>query len=161
MGITSANLWRHSFFKSLSSLFSSPTRAINCVIVSETSIVGREQMKLATGYSVKNTLDFKGAWLVIQKLMLTMEGVDGMVLPISERSYIPLDPLGRLTDEDRSKLIPLTQIAKTAYKTAFARVQEENKKSANAKLLETMLYIGGIIAVIVILAVFIRGCGKA
>jgi hypothetical protein len=160
MGFTQANIWKYGFFKNIASIFSSPARAIDCVIVSETSIVGKEKMKLATGYLSKDTPDFKGSWLVIQKLMLPMQGCDTMVLPISERSYIPLDPLGRLTEEDKKKLVPLKEIAHSRYKTAFARVTQENKHSANAELLKTMLYLGGIMAIVAVLVAFLRGCAS-
>ncbi len=160
MGILQANIWRHSKVRSIRSLFSSPTRSIKCVIIPETGIVRLDDLKLAAmPYVISDTPEAKQAWVVIQKLLLTMRGCEEMVLPVSERSYVPLDPLHRLTEEDRKKLVPLSEIAETQYDTAFARVTEENKQSANAQLLKTMIYVAGIIACIAIIVVFLRGCG--
>ncbi len=159
MGIAQANIWKLGFFRTISTLFSSPTRSIKCVVIPETGIVGLDTLKLMTGYAIKETKETKLAWSVIQKLKLSMQGSDEYVLPVSERTRVPLDPLGRLTKEDAAKLVPLNDVAETSYDSAFSRVSEENKKNANAMLLQTMLYVGGIIACIAIVVVAFKGCG--
>ena len=156
MGVFQANIWRHSIFKSIRSLFSSPKRIVKCVLVSETGIVSLESLALATGYCLRDLQDFKGGWLAIQKLRMAMEGSDELVLPISERSYVPLDPLGKLEEEDRKALVPLNNIAETKYQEAFSRVVEENKKNANHRLLTTVLYLSFILTAIIVTVVLIK-----
>ena len=38
MGIMQANIWKHSIFKTIGSLFTSPHRTILCVVISENGI---------------------------------------------------------------------------------------------------------------------------
>lgn len=156
MGLFQANIWRYSFFKSIGSLFSSPHRLVKCALVSETGIVSLQSLALATGYCIWDLQDYKGAWVVIQKLMMPMEGSDQLVLPISERTYVPLDPLRKLNEEDRKKLVPLGDIAETKYQEAFSRVTEENKKNANHRLLTTVLYMSFILTAIIVAVVLIK-----
>jgi hypothetical protein len=159
MGFFQANIWRYGFFKSIGSLFSSPRRAIKGVVISEAGIAALDSLSLAVGYSIKDSPEYKGAWIVIQKLMMNMKGSDEMVLPISERTYVPLDPLHRLNKEDKERLLPLNEIAQARYDAAFARVTEENKRSANARLLTTLVYLSFIMAAIFGVIVMLRGCG--
>lgn len=156
MGFRDANIWRYSFFKGIGSLFSSPKRVVKCALVSETGIVSLERLVLATGYCLWDLQDYKGAWVVIQKLMMPMEGSDELVLPISERTYVPLDPLGKLDEEDRKKLVPLDDIAETKYQEAFTRVTEENKKNANHRLLTTVLWGSLVLTAIILIVVLIK-----
>lgn len=155
MGFTQANIWRFGIFKNIGQLFSSPHRIIKCVKISETGIASLENLALATGYCITDLPDYKAAWVVIQKLRMAMEGSDDLILPISERSYVPLDPLGKLDAKDREALVPLEQIAETKYNEAFTRVTEENKKNANHRLLMTVVWgviiITGIIVAVVLI----------
>ena len=89
MGFSQANIWRYGIFKNIKSLFSTSQRVVKCVRIPETGIISLTSMDLATGYCTINTDEEKGTWAVIQKLKLRMEGCDELVLPISDRSYIP------------------------------------------------------------------------
>jgi hypothetical protein len=146
MGLFQANIWKASFFKSIKSLFSSPTRTILCVLVSENGIASKVTHSLGIGYLADTQL--KMTWMAINKLRMPMEGVEGMVLPISERTYIPLDPLGRLTDEDKKSLVPLDDIYLAKRREARARVSAESRVSANAEAIKTLMYVLAFIALI-------------
>lgn len=154
MGFLGARIWKNSFFKNLGFLFGSEKRLQPCVMVSETGQVSLERLALATGYCGSEADNV--AWAVIQKLKLPMEGFDEWVLPISERSYIPLDPLGRLTTKDKLNLLSLKDIAEIKYLQAFTKVAEENKKSANHRLLQTMIYGILLVTIIVVIVVLIK-----
>ena len=138
MSFFSANIWKSSFLKNIGSLFSSPKNSLKCVLISENGISSLIELELSPGYAA--IVASKMTWAVINILKMRLEGCEEMVLPISERSYIPLDPLGRLDDADREKLISLDQIAKAKRLEARSRVTDENKRSINAELIKTMIF---------------------
>jgi hypothetical protein len=154
VGFRDMNIWKHSFFKGFGSLFGSPKRIQKCVFISESGIVSMELLPLMTGL-VYFDLN-KVAWLVIQKLKMSMQGSDELVLPISERSHMPLDPLGRLSDDERKKLEPLKNIARAKHAEALSRVVDDNKKSANAKMMTTIVTCCFILTGIIVLIYMIK-----
>lgn len=154
MGFRDANIWKHSIFKQAGYLFSSQKRIQKCVFISETGVISLENLYLATGYCVNEAE--KVAWMVIQKLKMPMEGVDELVLPISERSHMPLDPLGKLTKEEKEKLEPLKNIAKAKHAEVRSRVNDDQKKNANAELLKSLAYMAIIGAFLVAIVVLIK-----
>lgn len=111
------------------------------------------RLPLATGYMVSET--DKASWASIPRLKKDLAGFDEPVLLTSERSYVPLDPTNKMGD-DRERLIPLDQIATTRYNRAFNQVPTANKQSVNAKMFQTVLWIGGIIAIIIIFALLLK-----
>ncbi len=146
MGFRSANIWKFSIFKSIGSLFTSPHRTILCVMLSENGIASKVLLDLGIGWC-SNKVE-KMSWILINKLRMPMEGVEGLVLPISERSYIPLDPLGRLTEAERNSLVSLDQLAEAKWKEARSQVSSESNKSVNAEMMKTISYIVGFIVLI-------------
>jgi len=104
------------------------------------------EIPMATGWVT--ILEAKLSWMVIQKLKLKMQGSDELVLPISARSYIPLDPLNRLTEAEKKSIVKLDVIASTKYNEAFTRVAENNRTNQGFALLK-----------IVVLAMVVVGSG--
>ncbi len=154
MSIAQWNLWKFGFFKGVGSLFSSQPRIQKCVFISETGVISLENLVLATGYCVDQVE--KQAWMVIQKLKMHMDGVEPLVLPISERSFMPLDPLKRLTPDEIKKLEPLRNIARAKHAEVMSRVSDEQKHNTNTQLLIT-----GICCLsLMVLAVLIIGVFK-
>jgi len=156
MGIRGWNLWKHRFFKSASSLFSSNQRTIKCFFVSETGIIGLVDLPLESTF-VTEAVN-KMSWTVIHKLMMPLAGCDEWVLPISERSYVPLDPLGRLTDEEKKTIVPVDAVAATKYNESFNNVQDDNQQKASQSFLKAILTFMMVVIACVIIALIARGC---
>lgn len=127
----------------------------------DTGIVGVDKLQLnQNAFAIKDTKELKRAWHADQKYKLTMRGSDELVLPISERRFEPLDPLRRRGKAEDEQSIAITEVAIDNRRAAFSRVMDENKKGPNALLLQTMLWLCGIVASIAVLAVMVKGCGK-
>jgi hypothetical protein len=154
MGFFQANIWKASFFKNIQSLFSSPKKAITCVLVSENGIASKISLALSIGFTFDPVA--KMTWTVINKLRMPMEGTQELVLPISERSYVPLDPLNRLTTEEKTKLASLKDIAVAKRREARSRVSAESKTSINAEAIKTLMYIIGFIVIISLVVYFFK-----
>ncbi len=155
MGVRNWNLWKHHAFKSIKYMFSQETRVQMCVFVSETGVVPLERLQLATGYCVSEV--DKIAFMVIQKLKMPMQGLDEPVLLISERSHMPLDPLNRLTPEEKAKLQPLKNIARAKHAEKRSQIDDENKQNANHELMKTLVMVVVIATMIIAIAHQIRG----
>jgi hypothetical protein len=154
MGVFQARIWKNSFFKNINFLFSSNKRTLKVVFISETGIISLDNLALDVGYVYSEVS--KSAWAVIQKLKLPMQGSDELVLPISERTYLPLDPLNRLQQEDKDAIEPLKNIARAKHAEVKSRIIDENKQSQNHKMLNTCIYIMGIVLVIAMIIYFIK-----
>lgn len=153
MGIRNWELWKLHFFRNARQLFSARQRLIPCVFISETGVVSMVQLVLATGYCTSEA--DKISFAVVNRAKMKMQGYDEMVLPITERSYKPLDPLGKW-GETRDKLASLDDVAGTKYNEAFTQVAELNKSSQNVHLMKTLLIVAGIITISIVFAVLIK-----
>lgn len=149
MSVLHWNLWRYNVFKQAKNAVSSPKRAIECVLISETNIVSLMTLYLDIGFCLSS--EYKMAWQVVTKLMLPMQGHEGLVLPISERSHIPLDPLNRLTKEEREGLTALDDLGVMSITRAKSQLAEDNRQGANARMFQTIFIIFGILAAVLIL----------
>jgi len=154
MGFFQANIFKHSFLKNMASLFKSPQRTLPCVLISENGIASKVFVELGIGWC--SNVQEKMSWILINKLRMPMEGVEGTVLPISERSYIPLDPLGRLTPAERNSLVSLDQLADAKWREARSKVSSEGNKDVNGELVKTISFIIGFIVLICIGVLIIR-----
>ena len=149
MGFTQARIWRFGIFQGLKNLLSSEKKLVKCFMVSESGVGSIVSLKLATGYCVAETE--KLAWCVLQKLKLPMQGVEEPVLPISERSYMPLDPLGLLSEEEKKNLEPLKNVSKARHAEERSRIADENRKNANTRLLTTIIWLCFIMTMILVI----------
>jgi hypothetical protein len=151
MSVKDANIWKFGIFKKTGSLFSSNQRVQTCVNISETGIVSLEKIPMATGWMSK--VESKESWMVDQRCLTTMEGCEELVMPISERSFEPLDPLGV---REKGEEIDLNEIAWSKRREAFSRVMDENKTSASMKVMQTVLYGFLFITAVVLLIFFLK-----
>jgi hypothetical protein len=151
MSIKDANIWKSSELKSLKTLFSSPQRVQASLFISDTGIISLQNIPMATGWVY--LAEEKLSWMVDQRCIQPMQDCDVLVMPISERSFRPLDPLGNVP-EDRQ--VSLNEIAWSKRREAFSRVLDENKQNAGQKLMQTTLYGFLLITAIVVLFFLMR-----
>lgn len=161
MGLANWPVFRAGIFKQAKYLVSSPQKAQNVLEILETGVVGREQLPMTTGFMRATLKEVKKAWANVHALRYQIyqdgEPTDGeSVLIISERSYIPLDPLNTLKQKDREKLASLKDIAKVrhAQARAVASSQDNHKDIASTviTLSFAFLFFLGLIALL-------KGCG--
>lgn len=161
MDLISMNLWRGGIFKQLKYLVSSPQQAQKVFLISETGVVSQEMLGMQTGFVVapKN----KKAWAVIHSLKFQVR-VDGLppqdesVLVISERSYMPLDPLNTIGQKEKEKIASLNDIARLRH--AEARATAGTTRDTEGNL--SSLIINGcflLLALYAMLSLF-GGCGQ-
>ncbi len=129
-------------------MFSTPARATKGLFVSETGNIGLKLLPLGTGFAYND--EAKWAWGVVNALKVSLRGVEGEVLPISERSCVPLDPYNVLSKEDREAFTNIKAIATESFQSSYAKVADEDRKSVNAQLIKTMLWLSFIAVMIAI-----------
>lgn len=154
MGFRDMNIWKFGIFKVFSSLISSPKHAITCIHTGEDGIVSKNPLPLDTGYATIEAI--RKTWVTIQPLKTHMQGIDEQVIVITDRSYIPINPLRKLSQKEKEALVPLESMADTKYNEAFTRVSEENQKNQNHQLLRTVLYLTFILTAIIVIVVLIK-----
>lgn len=151
MSVKDANIWKFGIFKAIGSLFSSQPRTQSCLLISETGIISLIQLPMATGWM--SDIANKVSWMVDHRCLQRMDGCENLVMPVSERSFKPLDPLGiRGKDTD----VSLDNIAWSKRREAFSRVMEENKTSGAQKLLQTTVLAFLFITAVVLLIFFMK-----
>lgn len=154
MSFFEANIWKSSIFKNLGFLLSTPKKIQPSIFISEAGIISMEKMPMSTGYCYSDAQ--KVAYVVIQKAKIAVQGLDHLCLLISERSYLPLDPLRRIGEEEKAKIEPLKNIAKAKHDEAFSGVMMDNRKSTNAELLKTLFYVLAVIMTIALIIYLIK-----
>lgn len=152
MGFRDMNIWKHSFFKGLQTLFGTPHRIQKTVFISESGIVSSNNTALKTAFLISEKDEM--AWEMEQPLQFSMEGTEEFVLLISERTYKPLDPLSIRTAKDENKT--LTNIGDEYWDKAKAHRVKENLKSVNAKMVTTILTLTFILTAIIVTIALLR-----
>lgn len=133
MDLFNLNILKSGWIRQLKFLFSSPERAQEVILWSETGAISLEPLPIHTGFVTSNTT--KRAWMVIHALKFAVykDGQpweDKQVLLISERNYKPLDPNGSMKKEDVDKLASLTDIAKLKHAEARAAAGRSDDQSS-------------------------------
>lgn len=149
MGWKDAHIWKSSGIKNLKSLLGTSKRVLPCLLISENGVASIEHIPMSVGFACWEQM--KAVWAVIQKLKISVEGMDEWVLPISERSYLPLDPLNRLETKDKATLWSLKEIARDKYHEARSRIEDENRKSVNAEMIKFIF----ILLTLIVISIFI------
>ena len=151
MSIKDANIWKFGMFKALGSLFSSTPRTQATLFISEMGIIDLINLPMATGWmaDVANKL----SWMVDHRCLQRLDGCDHLVMPVSERSFKPLDPLGNVKEE---KNVSLNNIAWSKRREAFSRVMDENKTNGAQKLMQTMVLAFLLVTGVVLLIFFLK-----
>jgi hypothetical protein len=142
-----ATIFRTGFFKKMRGLFSSPKRAQKILLASETGVISLESMPMDTGY-VSNPAE-KTAWLVMHALKSRIKETGDVVLTISEKSYIPADPYGRVKDDD---IQSLDEVALSKYDEKCVRISEKSMQDFRTSVYQ--MAIVGCICILVLLILF-------
>jgi hypothetical protein len=129
-----------SFFKQVKFLFSSPQKAQNVVLLSESGVISKEVLPMATGFFSSPTT--RRTWLVLHplKFLVYKDGKlfqDDPVMLISERNYLPLDPNAILKPKDKERLASLKDIARLKHAEARSMA---GKTSGDNGLANTIVY---------------------
>ncbi|MBE3142183.1 MAG: hypothetical protein IMZ53_16545 [Thermoplasmata archaeon] len=154
MGVATWRIWQVGIFKSLGFMFSAPTTVLDAFIVREEGTLGLEKLPLSTGYI--KSVKAKKAWHALHNLKVKLQGRELPVLPISERSRIPLDPYNLSTDD--KNLESLEDIALAQYTIAFSRLKDKKAESENAKMARTALYLVVILGLVVFIMPNLFSC---
>jgi len=144
-------------FKNAKLMISSPSRSQAVLLISETGVLSREVLPMDTGYTYSD--DRKMGWDVIHPLTINVEGVDGPLLPISERSRYPLDPYKNYSQEQLDKAASLDVIHDLTYTKNFALLGRGESQSPVQKMVNTVVYVCGFVAALAIALAFFAGKG--
>jgi len=157
MGVKNWPVWRAGIFKNAKLMVSSPSRSQTALLISETRVLSLEVLPMDIGYAYSNAR--KMGWDVIHALTTTIKGVEGSVLPISERSRYPLDPYTVYTKEELDKAASLDVIHGLTYTKNFALLGQGEVQSPVLKMVNTVVYVCGFIAALAIVLAFFAGRG--
>jgi len=165
MNILKLNLFKNNLFKQAKYLVSTSERSQPVVMVSETGVISKEILPMYTGYVTAANL--KMSWLVLHDSKIRIENHEGqpvddqLVMLISERSYLPLDPFDMVTPEVKKSIAPLTTIAKIKHAEARANVMDKNTLDARERMLQAVtngsLWIIGLVVISILLKRFFGG----
>jgi len=152
-------MFRSGVFKQAKYLVSTPQRSQSVVFVSETGVISKEILPMYTGYI--NAPNIKMTWLVLHALKLLVTDKQGVpeeepVLLISERSYIPLDPLEKLGAEDKKGIMPLDEIAIMKNTEKCIALEEGSHDEAKNKLMNLIIVCSFILCAIMVIS---KQCG--
>lgn len=153
-------VFRSGLFKQAKYLISSPQKAQRVIEITETGVVGIEYLPMQTGFLRAPAPDIKKAWANVHalKCQIFKDGLptqDESALLISERDYIPLDPLQTLGKGGREKLASLKDIAKVRHAQARAAAgSQDSHRSVALYIIQICAFLLGIYAVVTM----IKGC---
>jgi hypothetical protein len=128
-------------------LFSSQKRVCKIIMFSETGVISLEELAMDTGYVV-NMVE-KWAWLVIHALKVRAKETGDIILPISEKCYIPPDPYGRVKEGD---IQSLDEIALSKYDEKCVRISEKAIKDFRTSVYQMLIV--GCICIIALVVIF-------
>jgi len=153
-------LFRSGIFKQAKYLVSSPEKAQSSLEILETGVVGIEPLPMQTGFMKATMPEVKKAWANVHALKYQIYK-DGQptdnesVLVISERHYIPLDPLRILKPKERERLASLKDIAKVRHAQARAAASSMDSHKDIAILI---IQICGLLLGLYAIVGMVRGC---
>lgn len=160
MGLKDWPVFRSGLFKQAKYLISSPEKAQSVLEILETGVVGVELLPMQTGFMKATIPEVKKAWANVHalKYQLYRDGQptgNESVLVISERHYIPLDPLNTLKQKERERLASLKDIAKIRHAQARAAAGAQDSHKNIAVL---VIQICGFLLAFYALITLIKGC---
>ena len=160
MNLSKWPIFKAGIFRQAKYLVSAPQKAQTVLEILETGTVGIEPLPMQTGFMQATAPDVKKAWANVHALKFQIYK-DGQpterdaALAISERSYIPLDPLNTLKEKDREKLASLKDIAKVRHAQARAAAGSQDKnKDLAAFIIQTSFVLLGLYGILA----FFKGC---
>ena len=167
--ILKSRVFQSSIFQQAKWLISTPIRSFKVLFVSETGDIGIALMPLSTGFVLQVAL--QRAWRMVHDLTIKMPGVDGKLLPITERSYTPLDPHGKLTVEETKQLAEQTEfdakdktvklgeldsIAAREHDKAVMTLRSSWAKRQAAAMFKLAIVVSGIIIVLILIVYTVK-----
>ena len=159
MNLFIMRFFQAGFFKQVKFLVSSPQKAQKFNVIMEAGSVSMEYIPLYTGFACLDLI--KKAWKILHSLKFTVykDGQpfnDEYVLSISERSYLPLDPLGVLkSSKDKKAAMSLDDIAELKHDEALADCGGgESRTQLSHFIISSSFVILGIFAFVTLL----KGC---
>lgn len=160
MNLAKWPIFKAGIFRQAKYLVSTPQKAQSVLEILETGTIGIEQLPMQTGFFKASTPEVKKTWANVHalKFQIYKNGQPAgkeAVLAISERSYIPLDPLNTLKQKDREKLASLKDIAKVRHAQARAAAgAQDTHKDLAAFIIQAGFVILGIYAILT----YAQGC---
>jgi hypothetical protein len=160
MSLKDLPVWRSSLFRKTKYMVSSPQKAQMVLAITEQGVIGKQPLPMQTGFMKAIEPEVKKAWANVHalKYQIYKNGQpteDESALVISERSYIPLDPLNTLNKQNREKLASLKDIAKVRHAQARAAASAQD---ANKDVAMVIIYICGFLLAFYALISLIKGC---
>lgn len=169
MGLLKARIFQNSLFKQAKWLVSAPEKAYKYLLVSEAGEIGIGMLPMPTGFLVSH--ETRRVWRMISYLSVKIKGVEGRVLPLGERSYVPLDPNNQLAEEDKQKfaeedetklangqprghtkpLSELDSIAKREHDKAMSNIRNSEAKRQAAAMFKTAMIMCGLILLVIVI----------
>ncbi len=166
MSLFKARIFRNSLFKQFKFFFSAPEKSFRYLLISETGEVGTGLLPMITGFLVSH--DTQRVWRMVSDLTCLVKGMEGRMLPISEREYLPLDPHGKLGEEAKKystistleidkdgtktvKLSELDSISSREHDKAQAILRNSSAKREAAAMFKTAMIVCGIILVLIVI----------
>ena len=128
MDLLKLNLFRGSIFKQIKFLFTTPQKSLKVLYISEAGSVSQELLPIETGFVSADSV--KKAWTVMHNLKCQVKKKgetvqDELVLPISDRSFIPLDPNGNIKVKEKEQKASLKDIAGLRHAEERADIGKE------------------------------------
>jgi len=159
MALRNWPIFKAGLFRQAKYLVSTPQKAQAALEILETGAVGIEPLPMQTGFLTAPSKDVKKAWgnMHALKVQIYKQGRptdNPAAMPISERSYIPLDPLGVLKPKDRENLASLEDIAVSRHDDAM------NDTTPNSQLTiqKAIVNIGFVFLFFLGVIAMVRGC---
>ncbi len=158
MDLLKLNLFRGGIFKQIKFLVSAPQKAQRVEYHNEVGTLSQEPLSAHTGwvYSDINKKSWQADHALKLRLLKNGEPVqDETILPISDRSYIPLDPLGLIKAKEKETRKSLLDIAGTIHDQVLIDVAKNNDQPTDtAKLIIMGCFI--IDALCIVAIIFMR-----
>ncbi len=165
MSLFKARVFQNSLFKQMRWWVSKPEKAYKALCCSESGEIGIQILPLGTGFLLSK--ESSRAWRFISDLAIRFEEIEGRLLPIGERSYVPLDPQGKLNAAEKAKLSiksskdattktvvldELDSIAAREHGIAVTKVRDASAGGDAAAMFRVALLMSGIILVLIVIA---------
>jgi len=158
MSILKINLWKIGLFKQVKFLISPPQIAQSALYHSEMGMVSLVQLPSHTGFLSADA--DKKAWKAehILKLRILRDGEpveDSPILPICDRSYMPLDPLKLIKADEKETRRSLKDIAGTRHDQVLIDIGKEREQPTD--IAQTIIVGNLLIIVGCIICHLVRG----
>lgn len=161
MDLKSWPIFKSGLFRQAKYLVSAPLKSQDALEILETGVVGIEPLPMQkTGMMTAVDPEVKKSWAAIHALKVEIykNGQPtgrSTAVPISERSYKPLDVFHLLPEEEMSKMASLKDIARTAHSQERANARALSPEKTLAMM---VIQYGLVIIGIAVAMSWFKGC---